>query len=1259
MLLAFSMLTIHRIGTVEQEPTTQTGVFSSPIDPPFVKTIGGPGLDFGRSVIQTSDGNFVITGPWDYSGAVSSDLFLIKVDPLCSFPPIWAQILQGFPIDNFETGNSVIETSTGDLVVVGHSNSFTPAGFNAIVSKFTSDGNWLWTCTLVPPAPATSFGLSVTETFDHGLVMTGPIWNYPGGMGEDLYVTKFDANGNLLWGTVLVGSGDDCGSSVIEASNVELVVTGWTTSFGTMDLLLARFNSGGGLIWANAYGAVPTNMDECGESIVESGGDLFVAGATTSSGTGDEDLLLIKFTGNGDFVWAKTLGGTNKDHGNSITVPSAGGLVVAGASQSFSFGGLDFLIAMFDFNGVPQWGRIIGSTVKPGINDDRGFSVIDADMAYHRLVAVGVTSSWGSGPQDILLATFDYQGNTAPNCSTSIIPRIGNVTLTSNPLRTTVPIVNFTFVKPKVENITPTVTTICEIPPLPVHNINTGLNYPSIQRAIDAPETLDGHTLRVDAGNYTEYVDVYKSLNIIGAGASVTILFPHPKPPPEPDDGFDIMANGVNITGFTITSVSGYYGIRIDGVSHCSVSDNVFTGGGSGVLLKGSSDNAISNNVIHSLPGDGIRVQDSSHRNRIVNNRLNRNHYGIVIYNGSNHNLISGNFVNSSDVGGIRLNWLNAGFASVVLNNITNNFLCNNYEGIMLDNPSEINIVHDNMIYDNYVGIRLRQSYKNTIVHNTVISNGFRGVSVENSSGNSIYNNFFNNTNNAWDDGANYWNTTKQAELNIIGGPYISGNYWSDNLRPVDADEDGIGDIDNNILGDTNKDRLPLVTGQPIVIWYSLYFLDYPQLPCHYYPFDMTVSNGTWRRKITNVTHIVAQVPCNATYTLVDKRCMTRVRFNFSIREIKIFEFHSIPSTGEEIRTRPYIIFQEAGANAYLTWLLDSTNGILNVTMHKEEGKWAGYGVIICYVNELPLYALKTATVTVGQAERCERCCRPKDIICVGEMHHTVPEPLTMECEVTFAFTPLHLDLGTIRVGYVLYNDAVLTYPTNTKLHSLAGIEYYAEFLDPQYGVPAGNYILSLDLIDVPHAICFPCEVKPGKAQQLYNIYLPGTAELKPFTFSILAEAPVACSSYSNLAHSPVNKTITVSISTKSDYYDWWGCFVLPKDQMVKTLTAHAGNVSYLLSKLYNYTETQVGNYTIVTARIPPEMDGIDLAYTVFGDINGDGKVNILDIAAVAKCFGTTPGHPRWDPVCDINYDFIVNILDIAAVAKQFGKTDC
>lgn len=56
-------------------------------------------------------------------------------------------------------------------------------------------------------------------------------------------------------------------------------------------------------------------------------------------------------------------------------------------------------------------------------------------------------------------------------------------------------------------------------------------------------------------------------------------------------------------------------------------------------------------------------------------------------------------------------------------------------------------------------------------------------------------------------------------------------------------------------------------------------------------------------------------------------------------------------------------------------------------------------------------------------------------------------------------------------------------------------------------------------------------------------------------------------------------------------------------------------------------------------------------------DVNGDGKIDIRDIASVAKAFGSSPGDPRWDPILDFNSDGKIDIRDIATSAVHFGAT--
>jgi hypothetical protein len=70
---------------------------------------------------------------------------------------------------------------------------------------------------------------------------------------------------------------------------------------------------------------------------------------------------------------------------------------------------------------------------------------------------------------------------------------------------------------------------------------------------------------------------------------------------------------------------------------------------------------------------------------------------------------------------------------------------------------------------------------------------------------------------------------------------------------------------------------------------------------------------------------------------------------------------------------------------------------------------------------------------------------------------------------------------------------------------------------------------------------------------------------------------------------------------------------------------------------------------------IPPWM------YPLQTDVNFDGRVNIMDIAIVARActmgFGTKPGDLRWDREADLNLDNVINIIDISMVGRDWGMT--
>jgi len=97
---------------------------------------------------------------------------------------------------------------------------------------------------------------------------------------------------------------------------------------------------------------------------------------------------------------------------------------------------------------------------------------------------------------------------------------------------------------------------------------------------------------------------------------------------------------------------------------------------------------------------------------------------------------------------------------------------------------------------------------------------------------------------------------------------------------------------------------------------------------------------------------------------------------------------------------------------------------------------------------------------------------------------------------------------------------------------------------------------------------------------------------------------------------------------------------------------------------MWNTTGYPLGNYTIraYVWPVPDEVNLTDNTYTdsrvlvTFpGDVNGDEKVRIDDILAIALCFGLDLGDPEYDPDLDVNGDGKIRVDDILAAALNFG----
>ena len=75
----------------------------------------------------------------------------------------------------------------------------------------------------------------------------------------------------------------------------------------------------------------------------------------------------------------------------------------------------------------------------------------------------------------------------------------------------------------------------------------------------------------------------------------------------------------------------------------------------------------------------------------------------------------------------------------------------------------------------------------------------------------------------------------------------------------------------------------------------------------------------------------------------------------------------------------------------------------------------------------------------------------------------------------------------------------------------------------------------------------------------------------------------------------------------------------------------------------------------VIKPTVAEELDVSEITFPT--DLNKDGRVNIMDIAIVAKAFGSKPGDPNWNEIADLDKNEIINIIDISMVAKDFGKS--
>lgn len=399
-----------------------------------------------------------------------------------------------------------------------------------------------------------------------------------------------------------------------------------------------------------------------------------------------------------------------------------------------------------------------------------------------------------------------------------------------------------------------------------VDNIDSGSDFRSIQEAVN--NSSSGDTVIVMPGTYKENIIVnVTSLTIRSESKNSEVLV---KSSEENKSIFLITANNVTLSGFNITGAKGNYtyypaGICLKNARNCKITGNTLFENYLGICLVNADYNILSKNFLFN---SSISLNEDSNMNDLRDNELEE---GPISLSYSSYNTISENSLfngsismgessrnnltnNTIEKGSIFLGvWCSLNLISK--NNISNGWgvsiACCGGGDIISDNlisncstgvstyDHGIDVIN-NSIIDCYSGIDISQSpsriYNNTllncstgiivtdsstdILNNVIISSAECGLSIpDRESDERIYNNYFNNTINVrLGNHSEYtWNNSRISGTNIVGGPYLGGNYWANpngtgfSEACTDSDGDWICDSPYNVNG-SDFDFLPLAS---------------------------------------------------------------------------------------------------------------------------------------------------------------------------------------------------------------------------------------------------------------------------------------------------------------------------------------------------------------------------------------------------------------------------------------------------------------
>lgn len=279
---------------------------------------------------------------------------------------------QGVQLD--QVGNAfVVGWTSGSLP--GQASSGT---VDAFLRKFDPDGNVLWTDQFGSWESDFARAVAVDESGNPFVVgeTQGSLPGHRSAGGRDVFIAKYDPDGNVVWRQQFGGGGGEGAAAVALNRDGEAYVVGLTgaalpgqTPVRGFDAFIRLYDRDGQERWTRQFGS---SADDFARGVaVDPAGNAFVVGSTEGAlpdqaSAGGSDVFIREYDGVGNELWTRQFGSAADDYGVSVAVGPAGHPTVSGSTDGSlpgqsSAGGTEAFLRRFSSAGSAVWTHQFGT----------------------------------------------------------------------------------------------------------------------------------------------------------------------------------------------------------------------------------------------------------------------------------------------------------------------------------------------------------------------------------------------------------------------------------------------------------------------------------------------------------------------------------------------------------------------------------------------------------------------------------------------------------------------------------------------------------------------------------------------------------------------------------------------------------------------------------------------------------------------------------------------------------------------------------